>query len=255
MVITKILERAGHRVTSVSDGEEALDALHDSDFDAVLMDMNMPVMNGIEATKLYRFSSLGTARVPIIALTADASLDTWQRCQEAGMDAYATKPIEPAHLLGVIGRVASRAQKPEARIALAKRPGPVRPIDTTKLDDLRTLGGSKFIAELVSQFSNSSEMVSRLSSAVHSEDVQVFRETVHALGSSAGNVGAMIVFKSCLDVRAITPDRLAAEGENWLRQLEHEIKRSVSILETFATEPEMKMKRAPSWSAGQRVSP
>jgi len=256
MVITKILERAGHRVTSVSDGEEALDALHDSDFDAVLMDMNMPVMNGIEATKLYRFSSLGTARVPIIALTADASLDTWQRCQEAGMDAYATKPIEPAHLLGVIGRVASRAQKPEARIALAKRPGPVRPIDTTKLDDLRTLGGSKFIAELVSQFSrDSSEMVSRLSSAVHSEDVQVFRETVHALGSSAGNVGAMIVFESCLDVRAITPDRLAAEGENWLRQLEHEIKRSVSILETFATEPEMKMKRAPSWSAGQRVSP
>jgi two-component system sensor histidine kinase RpfC len=128
-------------------------------------------------------------------------------------------------------------------------------VDTNKLDDLRTLGGAKFLVELVSQFSkDSSEIMSRLASAVRSEDVQVFRETAHALGSAAGNVGAMNVFEACLAVRSITPDRLAADGENWLRQLEQEIKRSVSALETFAAESEMKMEQAPSWSTDHRVS-
>ena len=61
------------------------------------MDVNMPNMNGIEATKLYRFASLGQARVPIIALTADATPYAQERCAEAGMDGYATKPIEPCN--------------------------------------------------------------------------------------------------------------------------------------------------------------
>jgi two-component system sensor histidine kinase RpfC len=256
MVITKILERSGHRVTCVSNGEEALEALHEVDFDAVLMDMNMPLMNGVEATKLFRFSSLGAARVPIIALTADASPDTWRRCKEAGMDAYATKPIEPAHLLEVIDRVVSKDQKPEPRfVRPAERSVAAKCVDRNKLDDLRTLGGSRFMVELVSQFSkDSTEIMSRLSSAVNNEDVQVFRETAHALGSAAGNVGALNVYEACRAVRAITPDRLAGDGEKWLRQLEQEIKRSVSALKTFAAESEMKTEQVPSWSTEQRVS-
>ncbi len=106
MVIAKILRRAGHDVHLVNNGEAALDALDSRDFDIVLMDVNMPVMNGIEATKLYRFASLGRERVPIIALTADATAEARARCDEAGMDACLTKPIEPARLLEIIEKSA-----------------------------------------------------------------------------------------------------------------------------------------------------
>ena len=101
-VIAKILERAGHDVHLVDNGERALDALNERAIDVALMDVNMPVMNGIEATKLYRFASLGRKRVPIIALTADASPEMRRRCEDAGMDSCVTKPIEPARLLGII---------------------------------------------------------------------------------------------------------------------------------------------------------
>ena len=86
----------------VDNGEAALDALNAHAFDIVLMDVNMPVMNGIEATKLYRFASLGMPRIPIVALTADATAEASARCEEAGMDACVTKPIEPARLIEMI---------------------------------------------------------------------------------------------------------------------------------------------------------
>src|SRR4029077_6383285 len=109
-VIVKTLERVGHSATVVNDGGAALDALEENHFDLVLMDLNMPVMNGIEATKLYRFSSIGQPHVPIVALTADATTDAWARCKEAGMDGCVTKPIEPARLLDVIDSVLSRPE-------------------------------------------------------------------------------------------------------------------------------------------------
>jgi two-component system, sensor histidine kinase RpfC len=248
MVIAKILERAGHRVTLVNNGEEALNALQDTEFDVVLMDMNMPAMNGIEATKLYRFASLGRARVPIIALTADASSDAWQRCQDAGMDAYVVKPVEPAHLLEIIERIASQSQISAVTPNEEYSPPDtkVESIDESKIDDLKLLGGSDFITELVSQFSrDSAEILSCLSSAVSNENVQAFREAAHALGSSAGNVGAKNVFDACLAVRTITPDRLAVEGEDWIHQLEQEINHSVALLESCATNSVIKENARP----------
>ena len=101
-VVEKILERSGHQATLVGNGEEALDALAADHFDVALMDVNMPVLNGIEATKLHRFASLGQRHVPIIGLTADASPATAERCREAGMDACLTKPVEPARLSEVV---------------------------------------------------------------------------------------------------------------------------------------------------------
>ncbi|HUA78609.1 MAG TPA: response regulator, partial [Acetobacteraceae bacterium] len=101
-VIAKILERAGHAVTVVEDGEAALDILESDPFDVVLMDVNMPRLDGLEATKLYRMTELGGPRRPIIALTADATPEMIERCAEAGMDACITKPIEPQRLLDQI---------------------------------------------------------------------------------------------------------------------------------------------------------
>ena len=125
MVVAKILERAGHHATIVDDGEAALDVLNVREFDLVLMDVNMPVMNGIEATKLYRFAALGRPRVPIVALTADATEEVARRCEEAGMDACVTKPIEPRRLLEIIDSLVHNAGKnPQSASSTSEVAGP-----------------------------------------------------------------------------------------------------------------------------------
>ena len=161
-VVEKILERAGHQATLVGNGEEALDALAADHFDVALMDVNMPVLNGIEATKLHRFASLGQRHVPIIGLTADASPATAERCREAGMDACLTKPVEPARLSEVVeahGRpVGAKPVGPApARVsAIASHPGFRRaappPLDPQVLASLEALGGGDFLAGLLGDF-------------------------------------------------------------------------------------------------------
>jgi two-component system sensor histidine kinase RpfC len=249
MVIAKILERAGHTVKLVDNGEGALDALEDGTFDIVLMDVNMPVMNGIEATKLYRFASLGNPHVPIVALTADATAEARTRCEEAGMDACVTKPIEPARLLELIdSMVPLRAGDapsvvPEAASLEAARVVPhpklagTGVIDRQKLEDLEAIGGKDFVADLVVQFSaDAAELVRELDAAAAADDAEAFRERAHALRSGAANIGARGVFDLCLAWRQISANELASKGREHVRKLAEEIDRAaVALAEHAAT--------------------
>ena len=95
-LLRRLLERRGHSVQIVPDGLEATRAAATGRFDAVIMDVQMPVMDGLEATSTIRRAERGGRRhVPIIAMTAHAMVGDRQRCLEAGMDAYLTKPLQP----------------------------------------------------------------------------------------------------------------------------------------------------------------
>lgn len=232
MVIGKILERAGHDVEMADNGEVAVDRMLAEPFDLVLMDVNMPVMNGIEATKFYYFAALGHRHLPIVALTADATEEAAKRCKEAGMAACLTKPIEASELIAAIdslvGDAAPRtlpsalpaplpvdAEKPEVDTGAA--------IDDTKLADLEALGGRIFVDELIETFVDEAAGALRaLSRAVAEEDVTAFRNHAHALRSGAANIGALRVYRLCLDWRQIDARELAIEGEHHLRDLERE---------------------------------
>ena len=98
-VLKGVLEGAGHEVEITTDGEAALSALERTRFDIALLDINMPEVNGYEVTKLYRVGHIGEWRLPIVALTADATSETERLCREAGMDAVLIKPVEAAQLL------------------------------------------------------------------------------------------------------------------------------------------------------------
>jgi CheY-like chemotaxis protein/signal transduction histidine kinase len=110
-VAAYLLEKRGHSVVAVGDGRQALDALEQAEFDVVLMDMQMPEMDGLEATRAIRErEEQAGGHIPIVALTAHAVKGYRERCLEAGMDDYVSKPIQPAELFTAIERALSKAQ-------------------------------------------------------------------------------------------------------------------------------------------------
>lgn len=102
-VISHFLAQGGHRVVHVLEGEAALEQLRGNHFDCVLMDMRMPGLDGLEATRRWRAEEVGM-RLPIIALTANASEEDRQRCMAAGMDGFLTKPVDSRLLLDTVAR-------------------------------------------------------------------------------------------------------------------------------------------------------
>jgi len=99
----RLLEKMGHRVTVAGNGKEALEHLAQQEFDLILMDVQMPEMNGFETTARIREAERETGRhVPIIALTAHAIKGYRDKCLKAGMDGYISKPIKPAEMRQVI---------------------------------------------------------------------------------------------------------------------------------------------------------
>lgn len=104
VIARRMLEREGHKVSTVSDGKQAVDAVTTGKFDVVLMDVSMPVMSGIEATKCIRAfeENMRVPRTPIIALTAHAMKGDKERCLASGMDDYCSKPLRKLDLLTAI---------------------------------------------------------------------------------------------------------------------------------------------------------
>ncbi len=236
IMVTKILERAGHGVHIAENGEQALDALEAEDFDIVLMDVNMPVMSGLEAAKLHRFNELGGKRVPIVALTADATDAAARLCREAGMDDCLTKPIEPDRLLRAIA--AHVPDAPPMAMAMASqpvteitshprfRPASGGAIDAAVLADLESLGGNDFVIELIDAFlTDSSDLVREMAAAAAVRDSSAFRSHAHALRSAAANIGAKSLFELCLAWRLIRARELDRETEALIPRLNAEIER------------------------------
>ena len=139
-----MLEQAGHQVTLASDGGEAVAAVQAHSFDAVLMDVQMPVMDGLEAARRIRQLPGEARHVPIIALTASAMTDQVEACRAAGMDAHLAKPINRAEMLAAVAEIGRRRHEAE----------PCPPLSLLALDKLRAELGAdagRVIAELLQE--------------------------------------------------------------------------------------------------------
>jgi two-component system, sensor histidine kinase and response regulator len=106
-VARRLLEKRGCRVVIASDGLEAVEAFANQVFDAVLMDVQMPGLGGLEATARIRAHEAGTSRTPVIALTANAMAGDRERCLAADMDGFLSKPVRAADLFAELDRVSS----------------------------------------------------------------------------------------------------------------------------------------------------
>jgi len=100
----------GHTVTDASDGAHAIELFKSGPHDLIVLDVEMPVMNGFEATAAIRAREAGGARVPIIAMTAHAMAGDRERCLAAGMDGYVTKPVNRETLIAEVERLARPCQ-------------------------------------------------------------------------------------------------------------------------------------------------
>ncbi|MCA9773165.1 MAG: response regulator, partial [Myxococcales bacterium] len=230
----RILEKRGHRVTIANNGREAVDAFSSSPeaFDVVLMDVQMPELNGLEATDAIREREHSSGRrTPIIALTAHNMQGDRERCIEAGMDDYVSKPIESRALFAAIERaVEGFAPGASASAPVAPAPESVAPPPKSEpmsepmsepssepssgeprapvfdVDDalIRTGGDVELLRELAELFlDEAAELLVSLRDAVDAGDAERVERAAHALKGSAANIGACGVRAAALRLEEI----------------------------------------------------
>jgi two-component system, sensor histidine kinase and response regulator len=191
-VARRFIERLGCEVTVVNNGERAVDACRSNRFDLVLMDVQMPVMDGLEATRQIRQF---TASVPIIALTASAMTDEAAQCLAAGMNAVLAKPLEIGKLRDLLDQYGFRPAGAGAAAAPAAKTEPstlplAKPVD---LDQLRHVvgGDTEFLRELCDTFVTSSALiVSELTQVFAGGDRTALSSLAHKLKGGSASVCA-----------------------------------------------------------------
>jgi PAS domain S-box-containing protein len=244
---TRILEKQGHAVTVAVNGREAVTALERGQFDLVLMDVQMPEMDGLEATVQIRAAEQGTGRhVPIIALTAHAMKGDRERCLAAGMDGYVAKPIQAGELLATIGEVLRALGRLETvgeeivnPAAPAAEPGePAGSGDFDREEALGRVGGeADLLRELAEMFlAESPGWMAAIAAALAAGDADAVRRKAHTLKGSVGTFGARRAREAALQMEEIggTGD-LTRAGPAWA-----ELQKAVGALERALRE-EVKM--------------
>ncbi|MGE5476215.1 MAG: response regulator, partial [Bacteroidales bacterium] len=190
MVARGFLQRAGHRVVVANNGFEAVDLVRNgARFDVVLMDMQMPEMDGLEATRAIRALDGAAARLPVIALTANAMRADEERCRAAGMDDFVAKPLDPERLFAAMARVLGGGH--DGGAASDRAPVDVLEMDAGELAMIEHHIGRDQMAEVLRLFlSTGAETCARLAELGAQGGFDDLRHLAHDLKGMAGYVGA-----------------------------------------------------------------
>jgi signal transduction histidine kinase/CheY-like chemotaxis protein/HPt (histidine-containing phosphotransfer) domain-containing protein len=246
-VAESMLRKLGLTVVIADNGLDALEQVRQSDFDIVLMDCQMPVMDGFEATQQIRQLPQGRgAALPIVALTANAMSGDDQKCLDAGMNDFLAKPYTLATLRAKLERwlptnrvlPAAAPAAPAAEAAGAAAPA----IQPSVLDTLRELdeaGGNGLARKVFNSFLATAEQdYARVAAAVASGDVKGLGQAAHALKSSAANVGAQGLSACYRELELCAREGRLADAQARLERTRQEHERAVAqlhrLLEQFA---------------------
>src|SRR5258708_5770088 len=238
------LERMGYRVDIVSNGADAVAAWETGRYQVILMDCQMPVMDGYQATREIRLRERGANRIPIIALTADAMKGAEQQCRGAGMDDYLTKPLDRARLGETVDRhFAASSPRSNAAEGIRGLPAPLEsdspvedsPVDWEQL--MGTLDGDQESAqELVRLFIDSGDAALRdISAALGRGDLAAVGYAAHSFKGSSASIRARSASAAAAQLeeaaRAGVTDRMSQLEE----QLQREASRAMDYLRARAT--------------------
>jgi PAS domain S-box-containing protein len=236
-----ILQIQGYSVTVVNNGREALDAHAQGAFDLILMDCDMPEMDGFEATKEIRGrerSSVGK-RVPIVALTANAMAQDRENCLDAGMDDHLSKPFSILMMQEMLARWLTHAPSRQSAAAELAAPSsaPAKPaevLDRQVLDQLRKLltnGKPELLARAINLYlGESPKLMQKLKQAADDGDAPAIARAAHSLKSSSANVGATALSRYCGEIEASARHADTEEARKMFPKIETEHGRVQSAL-------------------------
>ncbi len=236
----KLLEKRGHSVTVVDDGEQAVKMYKMEPFDLILMDVQMPNMDGLSATQAIRELEKDTnKRITIIAMTAHAMKGDREKCLDAGMDEYISKPIKPRELFLTIEKFAQLSSGRTGQTG-----GDTVSYDTQdgrifdkKAALERVDGDEEILHEVVNLFlSDCGNLLSKIRQAVESDDFDALRRTAHTLKGAAGNIGAESVYSTAYQLENISENRNAKEADKTVSTLQEELNKLVPLLKSMARE-------------------
>ncbi|WP_082528689.1 ATP-binding protein [Methylobacterium sp. Leaf466] len=222
-----LLSGWGHRVDVVLDGAAAVEAVTRVAYDLVLMDVQMPVMDGLEATRRIRGLGGAFARLPILAMTANVMTDDVARCREAGMDDHIGKPFAPARLRAAVAHWAGPSVRgPDAGVPTQddRDEAPAPGHDPAILDELHDLLGPASLGQMLARFA--SELDRRFAAPVRdAADWPAVGGDAHALVSSAGLLGFGRLSDACRTMEQVCtgPDRDEARSRLQLDRVREEI--------------------------------
>jgi two-component system, sensor histidine kinase and response regulator len=234
-VAVHLLEKAGHSVVAVGSGKQAIGALGRETFDLVLMDVQMPELDGFEATRAIRAYERRTGgHTPIVAMTAHAMKGDRERCLEAGMDAYVSKPVQPSEVLRVIDSIVSQAV-----------PGSPQPASDAKADLVfdphaaleRVDGDEEFLIEMIRLFlADVPSRIDAIRSAVAERNARGLETAAHAFKGSVSCLGAAATAAAAQRLEEMGKDADFSKVPEVFAELERELGRLRTAISEFLLE-------------------
>jgi len=220
------LEKLGHRADVVANGLEAVDAVARIRYALVLMDCQMPEMDGLEATAMIRRreGEQASRRLPIIAMTANAMQGDREKCLVAGMDDYLAKPVKLEHLEAMLARwIPGRSTPDEQKEPVSsEKQEPVQDcVDSAVLADLRQLDMScGLLSTLITHFlEDVPNRLTALQDALQQGDAGALARVAHELNGSSGNLGVRKMRQLCVELQALGKAKDLTQAGDLLAQL------------------------------------
>jgi|GEM_PF-1322445 len=230
-LMQRLLERRGHAVMVANDGREAVTISEKQNFDAILMDVQMPGLDGFQATSLIRRRETANGKhTPIIAMTAHAMQGDKERCIAMGMDNYISKPINPGEVFAAIEQVASNCDGEKQSLSPAAMPI----IDEAELFE-RIDNDRELLKEIAEEFyPDCSRLLAEAKVAVAAGDGSALKAAAHALKGAVGNFAAKPAYAVAQKLEKIGEQNDFARAKAGYAELVAEIERLLPALQTLA---------------------
>jgi two-component system sensor histidine kinase RpfC len=221
-VLQKILDRAGYHYSIAKDGDEALDLIDKTKFDAIVLDMNMPGMSGLEIARIYNIISGKDERAPMIMFSANVTPDAKESSLKAGVDEFLPKPIKIDIFLNVLNNLLSKKRSENNGLVSFRSSGEQILKNNHVVLELTTLMGLEevsvdplFLDELIQEFiTENKKTVLKFEEVMQAENNEEIKDVLHYLKGAAVSVGAMELLQYCKKIEKLKPLEISQLKEN-----------------------------------------
>ena len=215
-VILMMLQSGSHQVTLVANGEAALQHLEVERYDLVILDMQMPTLGGVEVMQRYRFGPGIGDPLPFVILSGNATVDARRECEEAGANAFLTKPIEVETLLSAIDKVATAGAPVPSEHTSRRAEIDERPLERQVFASPQKTPADKLVREYLLQNDN---RIDGMTEAIETGDIDAFRRFANEIANSAADFGAVPLAEAAQSAESLRADRISSRGPFLLAEL------------------------------------